>query len=602
MSEVAKTPVVGIDLGTTHSLVAYCKSPGKPEILPSLEGERLVPSVLYREQGEWRVGYAAREKRSQPGAIAISSIKRLLGKKLADIESFRATLPFAVDEDIEGQLQVVVGEERFTPIELSSIILRFLKDSAEKSLEREVTRAVITVPAYFNDAQRQATRLAGRIAGLDVLRIVSEPTAAALAYGADQKKNGLFAVYDLGGGTFDCSILKLEDGLFEVLSTHGNTQLGGDDFDHAIAKFAAERFSRELGFSVMDREDLRGSFLNQAELVKKTLSSSESASFEFVVDGRVLSFELTRSDLKTLAQPLIRETIRSCEQALSDAGITTASLTDFLLVGGATRILAVREGVADWLGRLPNSSLHPDEVVALGAAVQASILAGETQGVLLLDVVPLSLGIEAYGDVSEVLIARNTKIPAQARESFTTYVDNQTAVDIHVIQGEREKASLNRSLARFKLRGIEPGPAGFPRIEVRFLVDADGILQVSAKDMKTGKLQSIEVRPTVGLGAERIATMIESAMANASEDFEHRRWMEVRTKAEPVLRATEARLADARRLLPPEEYESIATKTREMRAAIEAKDAEKTQNYKYELNSMTVKLAELVVKETLSKR
>ncbi len=602
MSDVAKSPVVGIDLGTTHSLVAFCKAPGKPEILPSLEGERLVPSVLYRESGEWRVGYAARAKRSEPSAIAISSIKRLLGKKLADVAPFQNTLPFAVDEDIEGQLQVVVGEERFTPIELSAVILKFLKDSAEKSLEREVTRAVITVPAYFNDSQRQATRLAGRIAGLDVLRIVSEPTAAALAYGADQKKNGVFAVYDLGGGTFDCSVLKLENGLFEVLSTHGNTQLGGDDFDHAVARFAAERFSRDLGFSILDREDLRGRFLNRAEQAKKALSDSETTVFDFIVDGRELSFELSRADLRTLAQPLIQETLRSCEQALTDSGVAKESLTDFLLVGGATRIQAVREGVADWLGKLPNSSLHPDEVVALGAAVQASILAGETQGVLLLDVVPLSLGIEAYGDVAEVLIPRNTKIPAQARESFTTYVDNQTAVDIHVIQGEREKASLNRSLARFKLRGIEPGPAGFSRIEVRFLVDADGILQVTAKDLKTGKLQSVEVRPTFGLGPERIATMIESAMANASEDFEHRRWMEVRTKAEPVLRATEARLIDARRLLPPEEFESIALKTREMRAAIEAKDAEKTQNYKYELNSMTVRLAELVVKETLSKR
>ena len=407
-----------------------------------------------------------------------------------------------------------------------------------------------------------------------------------------------------GGGTFDLSILRLEDGIFEVLATSGNTALGGDDFDREILAHVRDDLEREFGVCLSENLPLRVKVLEEAERVKKALSGAKAESFRVRDGNREFSRAITAADFAAWARPLLEKTRANCEAALRDAKLKREDLTDVILVGGPTRLAAVRDFVGEVFNRTPNQSVHPDEVVALGAAIQADILAGHNREFLLLDVVPLSLGIETYGNLFSVLIARNTKVPAQARETFTTYVDRQTGVDIHVLQGEREKADENRSLARFKLSGLEPAPAGFPRIEVRFLIDADGILQVSARDLRTGREQLVEVRPSYGLGEADVTRMIDAAAANVAEDLAHRQWTEVRNGAEPVLRATENKLSDARRLLEAEDAASIEALCARMRAAIDAtmpaeRNAEVVQNLKYELNAATVRLAELVIREQL---
>jgi Fe-S protein assembly chaperone HscA len=591
-------PIIGIDLGTTNSLVAFVRD-GHPDVLRSREGKRLVPSVVSFINECPVVGYAAKHKKVRDASHTVFSVKRLLGRGFEDLKDSSSQLPYEIVEG-DGLVRVRVGERTYTAIEISAMILRELKASAEAALDTSVSRAVITVPAYFNDSQRQATRAAGRLAGLDVLRIINEPTAASLAYGLDRKKQGLIAVYDLGGGTFDLSILKLHDGIFEVLATHGDTALGGDDLDQAIARVAADEIHKKTGFD--PRQDIQAwaSVLEAAELTKVTLSEHPRATLEVKLpSGEIYRREWTIEEFEKWARPILERTREPCLQALKDAGIRREDLSDVVMVGGPTRLKITQAIAREIFGREPNTSVHPDEVVAIGAAIQADILAGNNKEFLLLDVVPLSLGIETYGGLTSHLIPRNTRIPTVAREVFTTFADNQTAVDIHVLQGEREKVADNRSLARFKLRKIELMPAGLPRIEVTFLIDADGILNVAAKDLKTGNEQSIEVRPSYGLTDAEVERMLAESGRNVEADEAFRKLVEARNDAEPVLRAAEKKLPDAFRLLPEADARQVEERVKGLRTAISGENPETIRQASYLLDQATVKLAELIVREAV---
>ncbi|MCM2276485.1 MAG: molecular chaperone DnaK [Oligoflexia bacterium] len=590
-----KDPIVGIDLGTTNSLVAFVRD-GVPEVLRSREGRNLVPSVISFADGAPLVGYAAKSRKVRDAAHTVFSMKRLLGRGFEDLKDAAQGLPYKLLPG-DGIVRIEIGGRAYSPIELSALILKELKLAAEKSLSMPVRRAVVTVPAYFNDSQRQATRAAGRLAGLDVLRIVNEPTAASLAYGLDRKRQGLIAVYDLGGGTFDISILKLHDGIFEVLATHGDTALGGDDLDLAIARIAAAELKERDGVDAFADLSLHAELLEAAEALKIALSERDSAELAVVSRGYRRAF--ARAELEELARPILERTRGPCLRALKDAGLRPEELSDVVLVGGPTRLRVVQEMAASIFGRAPNTSVHPDEVVSLGAAIQADILAGNNKDFLLLDVVPLSLGIETYGGLTSHLIARNTRIPTVAREVFTTFADRQTGVDIHVLQGERERVEDNRSLARFKLAGIPPQPAGIPRIEVTFLIDADGILQVSAKELKTGKEQTIEVRPSYGLTDAEVERMLAAGTRNAEADTEFKKLVEARNDAEPVLRATEKSLPHAARLLPPAEAEEVRRRFEALSEAMRGKDGGKVREACFALNRATAKLAELIMQEAV---
>jgi len=545
--------VVGIDLGTTNSLVAYVRD-GEPRVIRDSSGDALVPSVVsLGDDDTIFVGREAQRRLLTSPTRTVYSVKRFMGRGIDDVKDDAALLPFGISGEAGGVVRIGVGDREFTPPEISAFVLRELKQRAEEHFREqgefdfEVDRAVITVPAYFNDAQRTATRDAGRLAGLEVLRIISEPTAASLAYGLDKKNRGTIAVYDLGGGTFDISILKVEDGVFQALATSGDTHLGGDDIDRVLIELVLrESDSDGVGRVLLSRPAETIQAIRKSVIQAKwDLSDHEQAEIRVEPQAGLPNGyrrAITRAEFEALIRPLVDRTLGPVRQALSDAGLEPNEVDEVVLVGGATRTPLVRRLVADLFGKTPHSDLNPDEVVALGAAVQADILVSGRREMLLLDVTPLSLGIETIGAVVSKIIMRNSTIPASGREMYTTSVDNQTSVDIHVVQGERELVADCRSLARFKLRGIPPMPAGLPRVEVRFQIDANGILSVGARELRTSVEQAIEVKPSYGLTDQEVERMLIESFEHAQADFDARLLIEARNEAETVINATEKSL------------------------------------------------------------
>jgi molecular chaperone DnaK (HSP70) len=643
--------VVGIDLGTTNSLVAYVED-GRPVVIRDKSGDALVPSVVSAaDDGTIYVGREAQRRLLTEASRTVYSVKRFMGRGLDDVKDEVRLFPFRVSGEPSGVVRIGIGDRDFTPPEISAFILRELKRRAEEHfaahgvVDFEVDRAVITVPAYFNDAQRTATRDAGRIAGLEVLRIINEPTAASLAYGLDKRHAGLIAVYDLGGGTFDISILRVEDGVFQVLATNGDTHLGGDDIDLLLTERILEEISNEVRLK-RDTDEVRLKPDTTSERASEratpadatpldvvsgfSRTSPSSAGFgqtnEFVQEVRKAVIQakhdlsdreqtelrvggyhrsITRGELEKLIRPLVERTLAPCRQALADAGLQPGQVDEVVLVGGSTRVPLVRRLVGELFGRTPHSDLNPDEVVALGAAVQADILVTGNREMLLLDVTPLSLGIETMGGVVSKIILRNSTIPATGSELFTTGVDNQTAVDVHVLQGERELVADNRSLARFKLRGIPPMPAGMPRVQVQFQIDANGILSVTAAELRTGVEQTIEVKPSYGLTDDEVERMLLDSFEHAEADFAARLLIEARNEAESVVTATEKTLRSpefaeiARTELAAGEQQRIESVVAALKMVLTSTDRETIQKWTHALNDATRHLAEVVMNRSV---
>ncbi|MGH7313079.1 MAG: Fe-S protein assembly chaperone HscA [Candidatus Rokuibacteriota bacterium] len=591
--------IVGIDLGTTNSLVAYVDDGvGLPRVIPDGDGRPLLPSVVAFTPAGLLVGEAAKRQLVRRPESTVYSVKRFMGRGYDDVKEELRYFPFTV-EPAEGIVRLVVGGREVTPPEVSAVILRSLKERAEAHFGEAVEKAVITVPAYFNDSQRQATRDAGRIAGLDVVRILNEPTAASLAYGLHHLEDGVLAVYDLGGGTFDISILRVKGGIFEVLATNGNTRLGGDDFDRALVGRMLEDIRVRHGADVGGDSEVMQELRLGAEAAKIRLSTQERTTLTIPFDEFTYRVEISRSELEGLIEPLVGRTLGPCRRALADAGLAPAQIDEVVLVGGSTRVPLVRRRVEELFGRTPHSRLNPDEVVALGAAAQAHILAGGITRMLLLDVTPLSLGIETLGGIVSVLIPRNTTIPTSARELFTTSVDGQTVVDLHVVQGERELAKDCRSLARFELRGIDPMPAGMPKVEVTFLIDADGILKVAAKELRTGKAAAIDVTPTYGLTEGDVARMVDESFQYAEADVEARMLIEVRNEADTVMTHVRRALQQGQHLVTSEERARITAALAELGRVRETADRDLLRTKTSELNRVTEGLAQSLMDAAL---
>jgi molecular chaperone DnaK len=604
---MATDRIVGIDLGTTNSLVAFMQGES-PVVIPGDDGLNLVPSVVaLDEKNQPVIGNAARKYLTETPERAVYSIKRLMGRGIDDIQEELKFFPFRLAEDLQpGEvLRIKLGEKTFTPPEISALILRQLKRNAERFFGEPVTKAVITVPAYFNDAQRQATKDAGRIAGLEVLRLVNEPTAASLAYGLDKKQNGIIAVYDLGGGTFDVSILKLHDGIFEVIATNGDTHLGGDDIDNLLITIALDDTLGDLGLDLRNNDLHRNAEAVQAirkAVIEAKIALSSQPSVKLDVElpgGKRYLREITREQFEQLIQPIIDRTVSPCKQALKDAGLKPEQIDEVVLVGGSTRIPKVRALVKELFHREPHIDLNPDEVVALGAAVQANILGGgseATENMLLLDVTPLSLGIEVAGGVTDKIILRNSTIPASATQHYTTQIDGQANVAIHVLQGERELAKDCRSLARFDLKGIPAMAAGMARIEVKFLIDANGILHVSAREQRSGKESEIQVQPSYGLTDEQVEGMILDSFDSAEEDFRQRQLIEARNETATILAALDkGKKNPAWGHLTTDEKKKIAKMEKALAAVNGEDDYQAIRKAIDALNQGTTRLAELMM-------
>jgi molecular chaperone DnaK len=604
---MATDRIVGIDLGTTNSLVAFMQGES-PVVIPGDDGLNLVPSVVaLDEKNQPVIGNAARKYLSETPERAVYSIKRLMGRGVDDVQEELKFFPFRLAEDLQAGevLRIRLGDKTFTPPEISALILRQLKRNAERFFGAPVSKAVITVPAYFNDAQRQATKDAGRIAGLEVMRLVNEPTAASLAYGLDKKQNGIVAVYDLGGGTFDVSILKLHDGIFEVIATNGDTHLGGDDIDNLLITIALDDTFGDLGLDLRRNAEAVQAIRKAVIEAKIALSSQPSVKLDVELPGgnRYLR-EITREQFEQLIQPIIDRTAGPCKQALKDASLKPEQIDEVVLVGGSTRIPKVRALVNELFHREPHTDLNPDEVVALGAAVQANILGGgseATENMLLLDVTPLSLGIEVAGGVTDKIILRNSTVPASATQFYTTQVDGQANVAIHVLQGERELAKDCRSLARFDLKGVPAMAAGMARIEVKFLIDANGILHVSAREQRSGKEAEIQVQPSYGLTDEQVEGMILDSFDSAEEDFRQRQVIEARNEAATILDALDkGRKSPAWGHLSTDEKKKIARMEKALIAVKNEDDYQAIRKAIDALNQGTTRLAEIMMDSAVS--
>jgi molecular chaperone DnaK len=599
--------VIGIDLGTTNSVVAVVEG-GDPVVIPNTEGNRLTPSVVgFAKEGEILVGQVAKRQAITNPENTVFSIKRFMGRRYDEVLHEIKLVPYKVVKATNGDARVEIRGKQYAPPEISAMILRKLKEAAEAYLGEKVTKAVITVPAYFNDSQRQATKDAGTIAGLDVLRIVNEPTAASLAYGLDKKKDETIAVYDLGGGTFDVSILEIGEGVFEVKATNGDTHLGGDDFDQKIIEWIGEEFRKEHGIDLRKDRMALQRLKEAAEKAKCELSTTlqTEINLPFITADasgpKHLVMTLTRAKLESLVMDLIERTAEPCRQAMKDAGVTAKQIDEVILVGGQTRMPKVQELVRDLFGKEPHKGVNPDEVVAVGAAVQAAVLAGEVKDVVLLDVTPLSLGIETLGGVMTRLIERNTTIPTKKSEVFTTAADSQTSVEVHVLQGERPMARDNRTLGKFHLVGIPPAPRGVPQVEVTFDIDANGILNVSAKDRATGKEQAITITASSGLTKDDIDKMVRDSETHAEEDKQRREEIEITNQADSLAYSIERQLSEHGDKVAAADKAAIEEAIKEVRDALKANDMARVKRASDELTKASHKMAEALYRDAQAK-
>ena len=595
--------VIGIDLGTTNSVVSVVEG-GNPTVIANQEGSRLTPSVVgFTKEGEILVGQVAKRQAITNPENTVFSIKRFMGRRYDEVLQEIKLVPYKVVKASNGDARVEVRGKQYSPPEISAMILRKLKEAAEAYLGEKVTQAVITVPAYFNDAQRQATKDAGKIAGLEVLRIINEPTAAALAYGLDKKKDETISVYDLGGGTFDVSILEIGEGVFEVKATNGDTHLGGDDFDQRVMDWIAEEFKKDNGIDLRKDRMALQRLKEAAERAKIELSTTVQTEINLpfiTADAsgpKHLVLTLTRAKLESLVADLVERTLGPCRQAMQDAGASANDINEVILVGGQTRMPKVQEVVKSLFGKEPHKGVNPDEVVAVGAAVQGAVLTGEVKDLLLLDVTPLSLGIETLGGVMTTLIPRNTTIPTKKSERFTTAADSQPSVEVHVLQGERPMARDNRTLGRFHLDGIPPAPRGVPQIEVTFDIDANGILNVSAKDTATGKQQHIAITSSSGLSKEEIDKMVKEAEANAADDARHKQEIEVRNQTDSLVYSTERTLSEHGSKLAEADRKAIDDALAEAKEALKTDDLERMKRAQETLSKAAHKLGEAMYRE-----